>query len=76
MKKKPATKPEEFTARVDVFVAVVCTSLPIRSATVRLNREHPTGTTHRWSPGRERQPAHGSACLDHPGTHRHYLFTC
>ena len=74
--KRKANAPEEFTARVDLFLAAVCTSLPIRAATARLNREHPTGTRHRWSPDRDRSPAHGSACLDRPKTHRHYLFTC
>ena len=36
-----------FSANVDICTAGVCTELDTGEATMRLNREHPTGTTTR-----------------------------
>jgi hypothetical protein len=59
--------------------ASVCTSLSVRDATLRLNREVPTGIASRWAKSRDKTFATGEtnphACTEHPG-HRHLLFNC
>lgn len=57
--------------------ATVCTSLPIRKATDRLNAELPTGIASRWAKakGAEFAKVQGMKCAELPG-HRHYLFNC
>lgn len=67
-----------FSARVDLFIAGVCTELATtRAATVRLNREHPTGTTHAWGP--VAKLGDGTVlpvpCPD-DSRRKHYLFEC
>lgn len=52
--------------------AVICTRLPIEEATARLNREHPTGTSHAWSfDGDKKQKG---PCPDGQGKTHYRLF--
>lgn len=65
---------------VGLVAASVCTSLPIEQATQRLNESHPTGVSP-WHLSDDKtfadgNTANGSACPDHPETHKHYLFNC
>lgn len=67
-----------FSAHIDLFIAGVCTELAtMGEATVRLNREHPTGTTHTWAP--ITKLADGTVlpvvCPDDV-QRKHYLFEC
>ena len=66
-----------FSANVDICTAGVCTELDTGEAMVRLNREHPTGTTHAWTP--VAKLGDGTAlpvtCPD-DSQRKHYLFEC
>ena len=68
---------KHFTANVDLCTAGVCTELETDDATTRLNREHPTGTRHPWTPVAtlgDGTPL-PAPCPDDP-KHKHYLFEC
>lgn len=59
--------------------ASVCTNLPDKEATERLNETHPTGVSFKWKISADKtfsggQP-HPCPCPDHAGN-RHILFTC
>lgn len=64
---------------VGLVYASICTSLTDEQATARLNEQHPTGITSRWTVADE-PFANGDPnprpCNSHPDTHRHLLFTC
>lgn len=71
----------EFTVySVGLCFASVCTSLPLKEATRRLNVEHPTGTRNEWKPSEDATFHSGEPnpcpCNTNPGTHKHYLFVC
>ena len=68
----------DFRGHVSLCAAVVCTSLTDEQATERLNAEHPTGISSRWSLAdhfAEGEP-NGKPCDELPGTHRHLRFAC
>lgn len=70
----------DFTAyAVGLCYASACTSLSDQEAAERMNVEHPTGISSRWSVADEAfrtgEP-NGVACHDRPNTHRHLLFAC
>ena len=52
--------------------AVICTRLPIKEATIRLNRESPTGSSHRWT--FDRRASNQSPCPDGQGKTHYRLF--
>ena len=67
-----------FSAHVDLCTAGVCNELVTTGeATARLNREHPTGTAHAWTP--VAKLGDGTAlpvvCPDEL-RRKHYLFEC
>lgn len=64
---------------VGLVYASVCTSLTTDQTAARLNEQHPTGITSRWSLADEpfaSGDANGRPCNTQPATHRHLLFTC
>jgi len=64
---------KEFTARVDIVFAAVCTSLSDEEATERLNAENPTGIGSKWEIDKDTP---SSVCQDNPDTHRHIVYNC
>jgi len=65
---------------VGAVAASVCTSLSVEDATVRLNEQHPTGISSKWSLSEDKYFAdkiheNGCQCPDYP-ENKHYLFTC
>lgn len=66
-----------FSAHVDLFTAGVCTELAAEEVEVRLNREHPTGTTHAWVfvAKLEDGTVLPVPCPD-DSRRKHYLFEC
>lgn len=74
--------PQEFMPySVGLVAASVCTSLPLKTATYRLNMLHPTGIESQWHKSKDKTfkdgtTLNGSPCPDYPETHRHYLFNC
>ena len=59
--------------------ASVCSCLPLKEITKRLNSEHPTGILSKWGLSEEKEFADGSPnpchCQDSPDN-KHYLFNC
>lgn len=59
----------------------VCSSLPPRETTDRINLEEPTQISHPWELSKDKFFRGGRAknpcpCHDYPETHKHYLFVC
>lgn len=70
----------EFEAyNVGIVNASVCTSLPLKEATKRLNEEHPTGISSQWSKSESKTFSGGEPnpckCKDNP-KNKHWLFSC
>ena len=66
------TETKEFTAYVGFLTIVVCTSLSLEDAEIRLNRLHPSGTSAGWV-GQKERSLH---CDKYPDTHKHFVFHC
>jgi len=52
--------------------AVICSRLPIEEATAKLNRESPSGVSHRWE--FDGEPLNQSPCPDGQGKTHYRLF--
>jgi hypothetical protein len=74
------TDTEFYVLKVGMVAALVCTRLPVREATKRLNQQSPTGINSRWSraaKGRKFTTGeeNGVAC-DEVAGNRHWIYTC
>ena len=69
---------ENFTAKIGLVQAIVCTSITDEEATEMLNSESPTGTSHPWgisSDAFSENVPNPAPCLDDKDR-RHILFVC
>ncbi len=69
---------ENFTAKIGLVQAIVCTSITDEEATEMLNAEHPPGTSHPWSISSDNfseDVPNPAPCLDDE-SRRHILFEC
>ena len=57
---------------VSLVNAVICTRLPIEEASARLNRESPSGVSHRWE--FDGEASNQSPCPDGQGKTHYRLF--
>lgn len=80
------TKQKSFIVYSEGFVCTsVCTNLPIKEATERLNTEQPTGIGSQWHKSTDKtfsdgkisdgKTKNGAACPYNKGN-KHYLFNC
>jgi len=72
-------EPEFTTYSVGLVSASVCTRLPLKEATSKLNSQEPTGIPNGWRPSKDKEFATGQPnpceCNRDP-RNKHYLFNC